>query len=191
VSLEAVNGPGGLLSYLSPEPLLQSPAYVRHMAESGLSVPTYAYALNNPLRYIDHDGRAPMDGASTDRMVESTRRALEDTRRGHYDRNQYNYVPDYRESLHYWTRLPDWQSIYHRHGAGRENSKFVSPNGKCEAVYDKYGNPVSDDQNLGTYNFAAPSNPIGHFLLDVLPYWAWGNTAKDPTPFVDRVRGPR
>jgi RHS repeat-associated protein len=47
--------------YLSPEPLLQSPAYVRHMAESGLSVPTYAYALNNPLRYVDVDGLKPGD----------------------------------------------------------------------------------------------------------------------------------
>ena len=42
--------------YLSPEPLLQSPMYVRRMAQSGMSVPTYAYAANNPLRYVDADG---------------------------------------------------------------------------------------------------------------------------------------
>ena len=35
--------------YLSPEPLLQSPTYVRRMAQTGMSVPTYAYALNNPI----------------------------------------------------------------------------------------------------------------------------------------------
>ena len=45
--------------YLSPEPLLQSPAYVRRMAQTGLSVPTYAYALNNPLRYTDPTGKNP------------------------------------------------------------------------------------------------------------------------------------
>ena len=44
-------------SYLAPEPLLQSPAYVRRMAQGGVSVPTYAYGLNNPLRYGDPDGR--------------------------------------------------------------------------------------------------------------------------------------
>ena len=44
--------------YLSPEPLLQSPRYVKRMAKRGMSVPTYAYAANNPLRYTDADGRA-------------------------------------------------------------------------------------------------------------------------------------
>ncbi|MDP1823788.1 MAG: RHS repeat-associated core domain-containing protein, partial [Archangium sp.] len=47
--------------YLSPEPLLQSPAYVRRMAQSGMSVPTYAYALNNPLKYIDPNGLGALD----------------------------------------------------------------------------------------------------------------------------------
>ncbi len=42
--------------YLSPEPLLQQPDYVRLMAQSGMSVPTYAYAANNPLKYSDPDG---------------------------------------------------------------------------------------------------------------------------------------
>jgi hypothetical protein len=45
--------------YLSPEPLLQSPAYVRRMAQTGMSVPTYTYALNNPLRYVDRNGLDP------------------------------------------------------------------------------------------------------------------------------------
>ncbi|MFZ2874324.1 MAG: RHS repeat-associated core domain-containing protein, partial [Phycisphaerales bacterium] len=47
--------------YLSPEPLLQSPVYVRRMAQSGVQVPTYAYAANNPLRYVDPDGRELTD----------------------------------------------------------------------------------------------------------------------------------
>lgn len=42
--------------YLSPEPLLQSPRYVKKMAKRGMSVPTYAYAANNPLRYGDSTG---------------------------------------------------------------------------------------------------------------------------------------
>lgn len=51
--------------YLSPEPLLQSPAFVRRMARRGMSVPTYAYAANNPLRYVDSTGLAPGDWFSS------------------------------------------------------------------------------------------------------------------------------
>jgi RHS repeat-associated protein/uncharacterized protein (TIGR03382 family) len=45
--------------YLSPEPLLQNPRWVRQMAERGLSATTYAYALNNPVHYSDPTGRGP------------------------------------------------------------------------------------------------------------------------------------
>lgn len=43
-------------SYLSPEPMLQSPTFTTSMAARGMQVPTYAYAANNPLRYVDPNG---------------------------------------------------------------------------------------------------------------------------------------
>ncbi|MEW5741188.1 MAG: RHS repeat-associated core domain-containing protein [Myxococcota bacterium] len=43
--------------YLSPEPMLQDSLWVRQMARAGMQVPTYAYAANNPLMYVDPDGR--------------------------------------------------------------------------------------------------------------------------------------
>ncbi len=43
--------------YLSPEPMLQSPNFLRGVAQQGRSLPTYAYANNNPLRFQDRDGR--------------------------------------------------------------------------------------------------------------------------------------
>lgn len=42
--------------YLAPEPLLQSPAHVLGRARVGAALPTYAYARNNPLKYVDRDG---------------------------------------------------------------------------------------------------------------------------------------
>lgn len=43
--------------YLQPEPILRDPrAQVRH-AYQGRSLPVYAYAANNPLYYVDSDGR--------------------------------------------------------------------------------------------------------------------------------------
>ena len=44
------------MSYLSPEPLLQDPKWVRDEASDGFSAPTYSYARNNPVKYIDPTG---------------------------------------------------------------------------------------------------------------------------------------
>ena len=51
--------------YLSPEPLLQSPDFVSAMAQEGMSTQTYAYALNNPIRYVDRNGLC-VSGAGVD-----------------------------------------------------------------------------------------------------------------------------
>jgi hypothetical protein len=48
-----------LVSYLSPEPLLQSPKWVRSELVGGHQVPTYAYARNNPVAYVDPTGNGP------------------------------------------------------------------------------------------------------------------------------------
>ena len=49
---------------LSLEPLLRSPEYLRTMAHSGFVVPTYAYAANNPVHYVDRDGRDVTNGTN-------------------------------------------------------------------------------------------------------------------------------
>ena len=36
--------------------MLQKPMYLRRMAHSGMSVPTYSYAANNPIRFTDPTG---------------------------------------------------------------------------------------------------------------------------------------
>jgi RHS repeat-associated protein len=43
-------------SWLSPEPMLQDPKWVRRESERGFSAPTYAYARNNSIRYTDPTG---------------------------------------------------------------------------------------------------------------------------------------
>lgn len=45
--------------YLQPEPLLQDPLFISGMAMAGHSLPAYSYALNNPVAYIDPNGKNP------------------------------------------------------------------------------------------------------------------------------------
>jgi RHS repeat-associated protein len=75
--------PGGG-RYLSPEPLLQSPAYVRRTAQAGMSVPTYAYAANNPLKYVDRDGRIVTLGSSASWRTLDALAALMSTSKGRF-----------------------------------------------------------------------------------------------------------
>lgn len=57
-----------------------------------------------------------------------------------------------------------------------------------EFVFNGYGMLLTDPLNAGTYNFAHPTNePIGHGVLDVVPYFILGNSPNDPTSFWDRV----
>jgi len=46
----------GSRKYLSPEPLLQDPNWVRRELKAGHQVPAYAYARNNPITNVDPDG---------------------------------------------------------------------------------------------------------------------------------------
>jgi len=48
-------------AYLSPEPLLQDPNWLKGQSSAGYSVPTYSYARNNPLQYTDPDGLQTLD----------------------------------------------------------------------------------------------------------------------------------
>jgi len=113
----------------------------------------------------------------------------------HYFRNKLNRAPaslteliDLNKTLatnRRWKLLPIKNSSYHIQGIdGEYNLKFVSYDGFCEAVYNKKGillNENNDPINMGTYNYAAGMSDIkAHGKFDVSPYLKWGNTPDSP-----------
>lgn len=122
----------------------------------------------------------------------------------HYFRNYLNRAPETLDDIiqvnkglpagEKW-RLLDApsQSMYHMYDTdfcpeGEYNLKFVSANGYFEAVYNKEGILLTQDndgKNMGTYNYADPEGGITgeiHFIFDVNTYYKWGNTPNDPYP---------
>jgi hypothetical protein len=98
-----------------------------------------------------------------------------------------------------WSQSSSLESSYHRQGAGNfGNTKYTAADGS-ELVFDEFDALVTDDLNMGTFNFVVPSswsNPfravatrVGHSIVDVLPYALWGNTVNDPSTLVDRTVG--
>jgi hypothetical protein len=67
---------------------------------------------------------------------------------------------------------------------GLYNLKFVSPEGFCEAVYNRHGdllNERTDPVNMGTFNYGyGIKENNAHSKYDVDPYLEWGNTRNSP-----------
>ena len=57
-----------------------------------------------------------------------------------------------------------------------------------EGIYDSSGEYVDDPRDIGTYNYVVPKNLLskaGHIIIDVLPYFIFGNNDDDPGPIVN------
>jgi hypothetical protein len=80
-----------------------------------------------------------------------------------------------------WKLLP-WQNMaFHMYGKdGEYNLKFISADGHFEAVYNRDGivlTQENDPLNMGTFNYAHQlADQITHYNLDVWPYFMWNNT---------------
>ena len=113
------------------------------------------------------------------------------TERMHYFRNilnSYSGAPDQLKDMIDLAYRGEWHLFsakYHRYDygeiAGALNVKFISSDGRFEAVYNTgTGRIVTDPANMGTYNYAPGSlNPIAFYLhskYDKEPWKKWGNT---------------
>lgn len=91
-----------------------------------------------------------------------------------------------------FVKAPDSKNIYHRHKGQMGNVKYYHSSTKQEVIFDENGKVVTDIANIGTYNYFAPDGLEGifHILVDVLPYYQWGNDKNDTIPAEDRILGP-
>jgi hypothetical protein len=110
----------------------------------------------------------------------------------HYFRNYFSRAPqtldemvkiitDKENNIFEWELLP-WQKMaFHMYGKdGEYNLKFISADGYFEAVYNKDGILLTQDNdslNMGTFNYAHQlADQMTHYNLDVWPYFMWNNT---------------
>ncbi|VEN74187.1 hypothetical protein EPICR_30120 [Candidatus Desulfarcum epimagneticum] len=149
----------------------------------------YAYADNNPVSASDPTG---LEADFLDHMLPDEAKGpslIQRLRQLHYNRNLNNQYVTFLDAQKYWDdNVP---AFYHQQGIGNEhNIKFVSPDGHSEAIFRPNGFRITDPVNGPTYNYADPrQDPVGHFFLDMAPYYIWGNTPDDPTIISERFFG--
>lgn len=88
-----------------------------------------------------------------------------------------------------YEKVPDSQNWYHRHNGEFDNEKYINKKTGQEVIFDRYGNIVTSPENIGTFNYGSDPTSLDHLLLDVIPYWRWGNSVYDTTSFWQRVFG--
>ena len=106
------------------------------------------------------------------------------TKEEHYNRNNSN--PDFPDEYdaRYFEEWDDSVSAdcHQFTSPDKSNVKYVSPDGKYEVIYDSSGREVTDPRDVGTYNFISSLvDPIGHFIVDVIPWIRYGNSPDDST----------
>jgi len=133
----------------------------------------YGYVLGDPVNLFDPLGLA-WEFFSRDR---------------HYARLKMNKPVDLQIARRDWNKNSDLFTAYHRNGpeCNSKNVKYTSPDGHHEAIFDLAGDFVADPANMATYNYG--TTYAEHFLYDMIPYYFYGNTADDPTPFYYRILG--
>jgi len=68
----------------------------------------------------------------------------------------------------------------------KTNTKYVSPDGHREVIFDYKGNMVTNPLDIGTYNLCpSEQSYLGHFAVDILPWIVFGNDDDDPGPILN------
>jgi hypothetical protein len=115
------------------------------------------------------------------------------TKEQHFLRNYLNIAPLTLDDMlggqnligQKWFLQSPFAAAYHMFGSdGEYNVKFLSADGRFEAVYNRQGQLLTDKNdpiNMSTYNYASQDSFYWtHSNWDVAPYFLWGNTGAPP-----------
>lgn len=147
-----------------------------------------------------HSGRYPWGSGNRphqrdvdkDKIIEAIKKIKGiPSRAQNYERNKFmpkKVLPKSPKMAKRWGWDNGVASVCHQFTSkDKSNSKWVSKDGRLEAIFDKYGKLVTDPSDYGTFNFADPNHdPLGHFMKDVLPWLAYGNSPEDSTTVAQR-----
>ena len=147
----------------------------------------YAYVGGNPTSWVDPTGLNP---AIDRRTGGHDRKFNEFQKRLHLYRNCYNVdLPkNPREARERnWLPQSDERNAFHINdvnspGDRLNNKKWLSPDKRREVIFQGEEDDAPQDlspQNAGTYNDG--TNDFTHVILDVIPYFMYGNGPVTPT----------
>ena len=88
-----------------------------------------------------------------------------------------------------FTKAQPNENWYHRGKGQIDNEKYYHKITGQEVVFDKKGKIVTDPENIGTKNYGTKPKSLDHIMLDIIPYYIWGISPEDTTPFLRRIFG--
>lgn len=156
--------------------------------------------LNRMMDDLEKSPNALVDNANFKQFFDTFDKNIKEldsiTERMHYFRNtlnSYSGAPTELEDMIDKAAKGEWKlfanigTAYHRYNYGgidgALNVKFVSADGRFEAVYNTgTGKMLTDAANMGTYNYI-PGSGFGFFWhnkYDVKPFEKWGNEISLP-----------
>ena len=150
----------------------------------------FVYCFNNPANMTDSEGN--WGESIKEWLIDKANTLYYNATKWHFeDRIEANGEHPTHEEVNEtnsdWRLLPKSESLYHIDDVGKDELKYVHPDGR-EAVFNGDTlEPMTDPRYMGTYNYVTiqelPENAeyrdyiavagsyVGHFFADVLPYY--------------------